>query len=200
MHTRGLRPQGHTNGSIHPRLQLIPSPGDLGDRVPPSLTHFHRCPTPPPWSAPGLRCSIPVKYGPFPGRCSRACRFWFIISYSLRPFYFSALLAFDCFSEFIILNFYPFPQENPILFFPSLSQLINNRDSTALDRSISCLLNRTAGSISWGPHPGLWRAHRLSLGGEHVVHRHAWGEGANGGIWAALYLTTLSLQFHSSLP
>lgn len=101
-------------------------------------------------------------------------------------FIFLPSLAFDCFSGVYHIELLSLSRKPYSFFFPSLSQLINNRDSTALDRSTSCLLNGTAGSISWGPCPGPWRAHRLSLGGERCGPLPCLGRGCQ---WGSRYLS-----------
>lgn len=183
MHTRGFRPQGHTNSSIHPcRRQFIPRAlATLGDRVPLSLTHFHCCPR---WLL--LHCSsIPVKYGPFLGAAHTPGALIHYLLFS-PSFIFLPSLAFDCFSGVYHIELLSLSRKPYSFFFPSLSQLISNRDSTALDRSTSCLLNRTAGSISWGPRPGPWRARRLSLGGERCGPSPCLGRGCQ---WGSRYLS-----------
>lgn len=109
-------------------------------------------------------------------------------------FIFLPSLAFDCFSGVYHIELLSLSRKPYSFFSPSLSQLINNRDSTALDRSTSCLLNRTAGSISWGPHPGLWRAHRLSLGGERCGPSPCLGRGCQ---WGSRYLSC-SLSYETA--
>lgn len=119
------------------------------------------------------RTSTAVKYGP-----SWGAALIHHLSSSLCPLFFCPLWPLIAFREFIILNFYPFPG-NPI-FFSSLLQLINNRESTSLDRSISCLLKRTAGvsllGSSWACEGHITCHPRESI----LVQQCGWEKGANG--------------------
>lgn len=77
---------------------------------------------------------------------------WFIISLTLNVLSFSAL--FGLWLLLGSLSYWTFiPFQETLFFFSSLSRLINNCESTSLDRSASCLLQRTAGASLWG---SLW--------------------------------------------
>lgn len=97
-----------------------------------------------------------MKYSPFPRRCSHAGHFdssSFLLSLS---FIFLPSSAFDCFLGVYHIELFSLSRK-PYSFFSSLSQLINNRESTSLERSTSCLPNRTAGVSPWessGPVKG----------------------------------------------
>lgn len=80
-------------------------------------------------------------------------------SSSLRlslSFIFLPSLAFDCFSGVYHIELLSLSRK-PYYFFSSLSQLINNRQSTSLDRSTSCL--RQAAEASSGTPGGLCAGH-----------------------------------------
>lgn len=97
-----------------------------------------------------------MKYSPFPRRCSHAGHFdssSFLLSLS---FIFLPSSAFDCFLGVYHIELFSLSRK-PYSFFSSLSQLINNRESTSLERSTSCLPNRTAGVSPW---ESLWACER----------------------------------------
>lgn len=97
-----------------------------------------------------------MKYSPFPGCCSHAGHFDSSSLLLSLSFIFLPSSAFDCFSGVYHIELFSLSRK-PYSFFSSLSQLINNRESTSLERSTSCLPNRTAGVSPWEP---LWACER----------------------------------------
>lgn len=138
VNTRGLQEQRTVIGSIHFCHQLIPRAlGTLKGQVPCSRTCCRHHPTfaPAPAAQPGSRLtSIAMKYGPFPGAPHTHLQLWFIISLTISVLYFSAL--FGLWLLFGSLSYWTFiPFQETLFFFSSLSQLINNRESTSLEEA-----------------------------------------------------------------
>lgn len=138
VNTRGLQEQ-RTAHRVHPFLPSAhpqglrdfegPSPV-LSDSLPPP-PHICSCSGGSAWQPPHLHRH---EIRPLPRAPHTHLQLWFIISLTISVLYFSAL--FGLWLLFGSLSYWTFiPFQETLFFFSSLSQLINNRESTSLEEA-----------------------------------------------------------------